>query len=190
MGSAVASGAVADIVCNPMFIVRTRLQTEALHGGHEHTMISTTKALYAEGGILVFWRGMTANLLGLSHVAIQFPAYEFLKQHAWFRNDPNSSSVSSSGILMASALSKMTASMISYPHEVVRSRMMDSRSRPKFIETCQHIYAREGWMGFYSGLPVSMIRVLPNTCMTFLTYELFCEWSRVQLKEYRRQKHH
>ena len=31
MGSAVAAGAVADVLCNPAFVVRTRLQTEAVH---------------------------------------------------------------------------------------------------------------------------------------------------------------
>ena len=76
-GSAVAAGAVSDILCNPMFVVRTRLQTEALHHMAEGTtargspgIVRTIKALYIEGGgISIFWRGMTANLMGLSHVA-------------------------------------------------------------------------------------------------------------------------
>ena len=76
-GSAVAAGAVSDILCNPMFVVRTRLQTEALHHMAEGTtargspgIVRTIKALYLEGGgISIFWRGMTANLMGLSHVA-------------------------------------------------------------------------------------------------------------------------
>jgi hypothetical protein len=29
--SAISAGAVADILCNPMFVIRTRMQTEALH---------------------------------------------------------------------------------------------------------------------------------------------------------------
>ena len=88
-GSAVMAGAVSDILCNPMFVVRTRLQTDALHHHHSNTVIAeggtkllrrssssspgilrTIRALYQEGGgIAIFWRGMTANLMGLSHVA-------------------------------------------------------------------------------------------------------------------------
>jgi solute carrier family 25 folate transporter 32 len=197
MGSAVTAGAISDVICNPMFVVRTRLQTEALHSIVEQGassasqgvvrqtgMIQTAKSLYLEGGPLVFWRGMTANLMGLSHVAIQFPVYEQLKKT--FRNDKTQESAVD--LLLASGLSKMTASMISYPHEVIRSRMMDARPagmRMGFVQTCQSIYTQEGMVGFYAGLPVSLIRVIPNTCITFLTYELILRYARTKIKEYR-----
>jgi len=80
MASAILAGSVADFFCNPLFVVRTRMQTEALHylelpvsDRMPHGILSTTKRLYAEGGVEIFWRGFTASLLGLSHVAIQFP---------------------------------------------------------------------------------------------------------------------
>mmetsp|Transcript_1854 Transcript_1854/g.5420 ORF Transcript_1854/g.5420 Transcript_1854/m.5420 type:complete len:378 (+) Transcript_1854:64-1197(+) len=83
MGAAMAAGAAADIVCNPLFLVRTRIQTEALHYFERPPservplgVLKTVKAVYAEGGIPAFWRGLTASLLGLGHVAIQFPVYE------------------------------------------------------------------------------------------------------------------
>jgi solute carrier family 25 folate transporter 32 len=83
-GSAVLAGGVSDLICNPMFVVRTRLQTESLHhlvetGAKKMVnlgMIRTAMTLYQEGGVLAFWRGLTASLMGLSHVAIQFPVYE------------------------------------------------------------------------------------------------------------------
>lgn len=78
-GSAVAAGAVSDVLCNPMFVVRTRLQTEALHHLADGTtqrgksgILRTIRALYHEGGLPIFWRGMTANLMGLSHVAGEY----------------------------------------------------------------------------------------------------------------------
>ena len=123
MGAAVTAGVVSDIICNPMFVVRTRLQTEALHNvangrpPERLSMIQTAKALYAEGGPLIFWRGMTANLLGLSHVGVQFPVYEklkhFLRQHKQYE--------SALDLLLASGLSKMTACILTYPHEGKKS---------------------------------------------------------------------
>jgi solute carrier family 25 folate transporter 32 len=187
------AGGISDVICNPMFVVRTRLQTEALHdivergvgqasGVRRPTgMIQTAKSLYSEGGPLVFWRGMTANLMGLSHAAIQFPVYEQLKKT--FRHDKEHESALD--LLLASGLSKMTASMISYPHEVIRSRMMDARAGMGFVQTCQSIYTQEGMVGFYAGLPVSMIRVIPNTCITFLTYELILRYARTKIREHR-----
>ena len=59
--------------------------------------------------------------------------------------------------------------------------MMDARTRVGFVDTCRRIYAGEGMAGFYAGLPITLIRVLPNTCITFMTYELFLRWAREQL---------
>jgi solute carrier family 25 folate transporter 32 len=177
--SAVSTGAVADVICNPLFVVRTRLQTQALHQiadqqvVHATGMVQTARELYATHGVTVFWRGMTANLIGLSHVAIQFPTYEFLKKSFRDRHTDGSPETALE-LLVASGLAKMCASLISYPHEVLRSRMMDSRSTtaPTLTGTARHIYAQEGLAGFYAGLPVALARVIPNCCMTFLTYEM------------------
>ena len=80
---------VADTVTNPLWVVRTRMQTETLHwlsvsesNVKPMTMLQTTVGLYEKHGVTVFWRGLTASFLGLSHVAIQFPVYERLKVEA------------------------------------------------------------------------------------------------------------
>ena len=182
LGSAITAGALSDFLCNPMFVVRTRLQTESLHNNTnssgnkgtsspKQTILQTVRTLYAEGGILTFWRGMTANLLGLSHVAIQFPVYEKLK--VFFRGNKAEGNENTTELLLASGISKMLASILAYPHEVIRSRMMDIRSvrGVGFVETCRRVYSIEGLMGFYAGISVSLIRVVPNTMLTFLVYE-------------------
>lgn len=114
---------------------------------------------------------MTANLLGLSHVAVQFPVYEKLK--VFFRGSKAEGKEKTSELLLASGISKMLASVLTYPHEVIRSRMMDIRSvrGVGFFETCHRVYSIEGLKGFYAGISVSLIRVIPNTMLTFLVYE-------------------
>ena len=191
MTSAVLAGAVSDIICNPMFVIRTRLQTEALHTilspspsssssspSPASSILQTARALYHEAGgsPLIFWRGMSANLLGLSHVAVQFPVYEHLK--VWFKSHHQQQHETPLDLLLASSLSKMTASLLTYPHEVVRSRLMDVRSTHGLTlwHVCRSIYRAEGWAGFYAGLPVTLVRVLPNTCVTFLSYELILRY--------------
>ena len=180
--SAVSAGAISDFVCNPLFVVRTRVQTEFLHGmGAKQSMRQTAKSLLAESGgdPRIFWKGMTANLIGLSHGGVQFPVYEFLKKR--FRGDTKDHA-SAFDILLASGMSKMAACLLTYPHEVIRSRMMDSREKVRFVDTCRSLYAKEGWAGFYAGLPISLVRVIPNTCITFTTYEFLCRWSREKLR--------
>ena len=213
MSSAVLAGAVSDVICNPLFVIRTRIQTEALHSimknsassssitssaqiPKTHTgMIQTIKLLYEEGGWRIFWRGMSANLIGLSHAAVQFPTYERLKK--LLKRDKEQESALD--LLLASGLSKMTASLLTYPHEVVRSRMMDARvsstatasavaAKVGLVNTCRQIYTAEGMLGFYAGLPISLIRVIPNTCITFLTYEMILRFAKTKIEESREQR--
>jgi solute carrier family 25 (mitochondrial folate transporter), member 32 len=136
---------------------------------------------------------MTANLLGLSHVAVQFPVYEWLKtalvqQRTKESSDrPQLSSLqqpTAMELFVASGFSKMTASLLTYPHEVVRSRMMDSRGAigMSLWETAGRVYAHDGILGFYSGLPVALIRVIPNCCITFMTYELLLRIAREEIR--------
>jgi solute carrier family 25 folate transporter 32 len=225
--SAIMTGAVADVICNPFFVVRTRLQTEALHEladappvaasniannkGNTNTnnssrsssssssqqqqqrisMIQMARRLKEQHGMPVFWRGMTANLIGLSHCAVQFPAYEYLK--GYLRDERSLQQAEESNtddntvteLLIASGLAKMTASLLSYPHEVLRSRMVDSRSSksPTLIGTAQQIMRQEGIVGFYNGLGVTLIRVIPNCCVTFLSYELILKHSKEYFRE-------
>jgi solute carrier family 25 folate transporter 32 len=196
--SAIIAGAAADVVCNPMFVVRTRMQTETLHFleqqipsastpsmmKHRHvpTIGETIASIYAEGGLSAFWRGLTASLIGLSHVAIQFPVYEFLKAEARSRNyDGKERPID---LLLASGLSKICGSLVSYPHEVLRSRMMDARgveAGKSLIKVMRQVISAEGYVGLYRGLTLSLIRVLPNCCVTFTTYELFMRWSKDNL---------
>eukprot|EP00934_Nitzschia_sp_Nitz4_P003535 Nitzschia sp. Nitz4//scaffold282_size24342//23663//24640//NITZ4_008357-RA/size24342-processed-gene-0.29-mRNA-1//1//CDS//3329545635//3525//frame0 len=191
-GSAVFTGAVADVICNPLFVIRTRLQTQALHQlAGEDKMIqkgmwSTAKGLYEAHGLLAFWRGMAANLMGLSHVAVQFPAYEFLKKKARERHVDDEPETALE-LLAASAMAKMCASVLTYPHEVIRSRMMDSRASvsPTLLGTTLNIIRNEGYIGLYTGLHVSLVRVIPNTCITFLSYEFLARWAKEKYTEWK-----
>lgn len=191
LSAAISAGAVADVVCNPMFVVRTRMQTEALHYFHvpvserkPHGLISTVMNLHKEGGLPIFWRGLTASLLGLGHVGIQFPVYERLKAEARKRSPDGEESPLD--LLLASGLSKMTAAIITYPHEVIRSRIMDARGPVAGLnvwQTTQHIIKHEGYAGLYVGLRVSLLRVVPNCCVTFVSYELIARWARNKLRD-------
>ena len=73
----------------------------------------------------------------------------------------------------------MTASVATYPHEVVRTRLQTQRrlllpsgaprKRSGIVNTTRKIIHFEGWRGLYKGLSVNLIRTVPNSAVTMLT---------------------
>jgi solute carrier family 25 (mitochondrial folate transporter), member 32 len=175
--SAAIAGGVADVVTNPFWVVRTRIQTLALHPDHviSAPTISTYKmfrTIYQKEGFLAFYKGLTASLLGLPHVAIQFPLYEYLKQYSCQRSGLEQPTMSH--YFAASAFAKLTASLFTYPHEVLRARLQDDRHAtrsPSILGLTRSIVQQEGWRALYSGFKLNMIRIIPSTTSSFITYE-------------------
>lgn len=88
--------------------------------------------MYTTEGIVAFYSGLTPALLGLSHVAVQFPAYEYLKKRFTGQgmgglSDENNTWSNWFGTLSATILSKILASSATYPHEVIRTRLQTQR---------------------------------------------------------------
>lgn len=146
-----------------------------------------------------FYSGLTPALLGLTHVAVQFPTYEFLRTKFTGQGMGESSGQGDAhwfGILSASVLSKILASSATYPHEVIRTRLqtqrrpvagetylqglgmaapkeaaVDNRKYKGIVMTFRTILLEEGWRAFYAGLGTNMMRAVPAATVTMLTYE-------------------
>ncbi|KAJ8508225.1 hypothetical protein ONZ45_g9491 [Pleurotus djamor] len=151
---------------------------------YRHTL-DAALTIYRTEGVKAFYRGLLPSLLGITHVAVQFPLYEQLKLWA---QGASETPLSSQTILLCSAIAKMTASVATYPHEVVRTRlqtqkrpladdmssdgMIKSHPRGGIVFTTKKIIRKEGWTALYRGLSVNLIRTVPNSAVTMLTYEL------------------
>eukprot|EP00794_Sanderia_malayensis_P007478 gene7478-8307_t len=78
--------------------------------------------------------------------------------------------------MIAAGISKTIASIIAYPHEVVRTRLRQeevdgSRKYKTFIQTLLLIMREEGRKGLYGGLATQLVRQVPNSSILFMTYE-------------------
>lgn len=156
--SSVIAGASSTIVTNPIWVIKTRLMSQSGGHGrssfslfpkgsntptsrptmsmnspwHYHSTIDAARKMYTTEGLRAFYSGLSPALLGLTHVAVQFPAYEYLKTR--FTGQGMGASPTASdpkahwfGILCASILSKIAASSATYPHEVIRTRLQTQR---------------------------------------------------------------
>ena len=147
-------------------------------------------------GIPGLYKGLTPSLLLVSHGAIQFTCYENLKSLARGEGGAifapeNGGKKNNDGIAPTSEqreltsaecgvygmLSKIVASLITYPQQVVRARMQKlqiERNQIKYKSLLQSfgtISRREGISGMYKGMVPNLARMLPSTGVTFFTYE-------------------
>ena len=95
--------------------------------------------MYRNEGLRSFYSGLAPALLGLTHVAIQFPLYEYFKTRFTgygFGEHPDTERSSHwVGVSLATFLSKVCASTATYPHEVLRTRMQTQQiSTPEYTE--------------------------------------------------------
>ena len=187
--SAFHGGLVSALVTNPIWVVRTRIMTQHKTGAYYYK--STWDGLITlvrKEGILAIYKGIGPSLLGVSHVMIQFPLYEALKDG---RDQ-------ASHIMYASALSKVVAVCSTYPLEVIRTRLQTQASAPNPTRSwsaraiqaghfCTRVHAQprytgvlgsfktilehEGYRGFYKGLGASLFRTVPASALTILSYE-------------------
>ncbi|KAI8136529.1 mitochondrial carrier domain-containing protein [Fennellomyces sp. T-0311] len=176
-------GALTAIMTNPVWVVKTRMCTTTRYTPDAYTgLLNGLSRLAREEGIRGLYRGMVPALFGVSHGAIQFMAYEEMKK---WRNDVRKSmgespaeeqnaKLTNTEYLSMAASSKVLATVVTYPYQVLRSRLQDRQTRDTYkgvIDCIRKIHAAEGYMGFYKGLAPNVIRVLPGTCITFLVYE-------------------
>ena len=180
IASSVVAGFTTCTVTNPIWFLKTRLQLEcSRYGGNQKGLWRTVRNIYKKEGIRKFYSGLSASYLGIGETVINFLIYEQMKVKInKFYNRDSSKSFYFSTYVMASTLSKSTAAMIGYPHEVLRTRLRQQsneilgRARYTSItQTARMILAEEGWMAFYSGLGTHLLRQVPNTVILLLTYE-------------------
>lgn len=80
-------------------------------------------------------------------------------------------------IIGASGGAKAVASLITYPHEVIRTRLRQPsiggvQKYTGLAQTFKLIIKEEGVASLYGGLTAHMIRVIPNAACMFLIYEV------------------
>lgn len=152
---------------------------------HYKGTIDAFRSMYKNEGLISFYAGLLPALLGLAHVAVQFPLYERFKTIFVPGAESKPSELRKvGGIIFASCLSKMMASVVTYPHEVVRTRMQIQRGLPHehnlsgydgIIKTTKDLFKEEGWRVFYTGMGTNLVRTVPASAVTLITYEVLVD---------------
>ncbi|XP_077284481.1 replication in mitochondria 2 isoform X2 [Arctopsyche grandis] len=124
--AASAAGFVACTTTNPIWFVKTRLQLD----GQTVTAAQCIKRIYAQSGILGFYKGISASYMGISETVVHFVLYEGVKarlmeasrRRAIANGDSSAHNPDRKQpkdfleFMAAGAFSKTVASCIAYPH--------------------------------------------------------------------------
>ena len=180
------SGTMITMATNPIWVLKTRMLSsdKGTEGAYENMWQGARHVWKAEGP-KGFYRGAGVSLLGNSHGAVQFAVYEPLKR-VWrkylAREHPQESldgqreeKLGNTATLVISGSAKIFAGTVTYPYQVVRSRLQTYHSEERFGKgitgVATKVWKEDGWRGFYRGLGTNIFRVLPATWVTFLVYE-------------------
>lgn len=182
--SSIIAGASSTIVTNPIWVIKTRLMSQSASGynrdmsmfprsgntptsrpsisspWHYNSTLDAARKMWSSEGVKSFYSGLTPALLGLTHVAVQFPAYEYLRlkftgQRMGEMAHENSHT-NWAGVLSASILSKIMASSATYPHEVIRTRLQTQRRPTPGSEYMQGLGISSSNGGGEKGSPKSI----------------------------------
>ncbi|KAH9813604.1 mitochondrial FAD carrier protein [Melampsora americana] len=204
-----SSGVITAMMTNPIWVVKTRMFTTQVRSpGAYRNVLDGLIRISREEGPRGLWKGSVLALVGVSNGAIQFMTYEELKKWrqevrrqksgityaSMGEDDPTA--LSNIEYVILSGAAKLLAIGITYPYQVVRSRLQSQMylsSASRVLESTAnlstthyysiphcitHTYRTEGFKAFYKGLGTNAVRVLPGTCVTFVVYENLSRWFR------------
>ncbi|KAL3467754.1 mitochondrial carrier domain-containing protein [Aspergillus heterothallicus] len=161
------------------------------------TVASTTKKVVPSSGLANFYRGFTPTLIGMfPYAGVSFLTHDTVGD--WLRSPslasyttiPGSESTSpghthsgswrpqltAAAELFSGAVAGLVSQTSSYPLEVVRRRMQvggvvgDGR-RLGIAETARTIWLERGFRGFWVGLGIGYLKMIPMTATSFFVYE-------------------
>lgn len=137
-----------------------------------HPHPPTKPHLFQRFPLLSFYRGFTVTLIGMiPYAGTSFLIWGYLRS---LRLPPRLPRTVAD--LAIGAISGSIAQTVSYPFEVVRRRMqVGGLTRPdrwmRFGETVGSVWAKNGWRGFFVGLSIGYLKIVPMTAVSFAVWE-------------------
>lgn len=174
--AAASAGIATATATNPIWLIKTRMQLQQSHNRLYTNSWDCLKKVVRAEGVRGLYKGLSASYLGVAEGTIQWVLYEKLKGYLRSRDPSNHDWLN---YFLAAAGSKLFAATLTYPHEVLRTRLREqSASAPGqavkyrgLLQAAKLIVKEEGAVALYGGMTAHMMRVVPNSAIMFFCYE-------------------
>jgi solute carrier family 25 (mitochondrial carrier protein), member 16 len=139
----------------------------------------TVPSLFTRFPLLKFYRGFTVTLTGMvPYAGTSFLIWGFLRSRILPPSSSTSTGRKSTPVLdlTTGAVSGALSQTVSYPFEVIRRRMqVGGLTHPerwmRWGETVSAIWRNGGWRGFYVGLSIGYLKIVPMTAVSFAVWQ-------------------
>ncbi|KIJ44029.1 hypothetical protein M422DRAFT_169115, partial [Sphaerobolus stellatus SS14] len=180
--AAACAGIVTGTATNPIWVIKTRMQLSASQARPYLNSWDCIKDVLRKEGVKGMYKGLTASYLGVTEGTIQWTLYERMKRLT-ANTEGKSGAAGWLGMLGSAGVAKGVASLITYPHEVIRTRLRQPSINGvlKYTglwQTLQLVIKEEGAGRLYGGLSAHMLRVIPNAAVMFSIYEGILWWAQ------------
>ncbi|KAL3882625.1 hypothetical protein ACJMK2_028949 [Sinanodonta woodiana] len=185
------AGVLTIMLMNPLSVAKSRicLQYKQSAGAtpNGECYKGTANALsniYRNNGVRGLYKGLIPGLVGTFQGAIQFMLYEEMKHYSnkhFSRGTEDTRLFKCIECLAIPAISKIIAVLVTYPCQVIRTRLHDQhRSYHGVIDVVKQLIKYEGTKSLYKGLCTQLCQSVPNICIVFMVYQCFT--SRTETK--------
>ncbi|KAL3420162.1 mitochondrial carrier [Phlyctema vagabunda] len=196
VSAAAIAGIVTSTATNPIWMVKTRLQLDKSvverSGGAATRRYKNSwdciKQIIRNEGVRGMYKGMTASYLGVTESTLQWVLYEQIKKKLSAREEEILRSgrektlwdktIEYTGRAGGAGSAKFFAALLTYPHEVVRTRLRQQPmegGKPKYtglVQCFNTVWKEEGMVALYGGLTPHLLRTVPSAAIMFGTYEV------------------
>ncbi|CAJ0626362.1 14493_t:CDS:2 [Entrophospora sp. SA101] len=210
--AAIIAGITTSTVINPIWLVKTRMQLQSSNKSPQtlikyKSSFDCIRKVIKNEGFIGLYKGLSASYLGVTESTIQWVLYESFKSKFAEKREKeriNNNKRNGSGSLvtqldnsfnwrwidnlLAAGSAKLMAACVTYPHEVIRTRMRQLpgengvRKYKGLIRCIKTIFKEEGFKAFYGGMSAHMMRVVPNAAIIFFCYESILSYSGANQK--------
>ncbi|XP_015112290.1 mitochondrial coenzyme A transporter SLC25A42 isoform X2 [Diachasma alloeum] len=176
------AGVTSQTLTYPLDMARARMAVT--QKAEYSTLRQVFVQIYRNEGILAFYRGFFATILGvIPYAGCSFFTYDTLKNY--FKDKEINPGMSTATLLFCGATAGAVGQTASYPLDIVRRRMQTSAVKGAYyhtsVSTAVKIYQEEGIMAFYKGLSMNWVKGPVAVGISFATHDTIRDNLRLYL---------